>query len=506
MKMLHFQSFIFFLSCSLLVKLNAQDIMVNAYVYEAFNRGYVKAAAVEITDSLTKELVATGITNENGFFSTSLTEGRKYQMSLTKPDMENLLIRFVATDEKEHKQFLKLEMKRSPGYIFDVTLADEDMNAQNAKDGITGALIEIYNRTLAKEELVITESASPNFQFTLKNGNHYTMLIRKEGYLSKRIEAYVNVKGCVLCLDGISDLTPGVADNISSTGLGTLLANIELQKASVGKSFEIKNINYDYNKWEIRPDAAKILDNVVYIFNDNPGLELEMGSHTDARGNDDYNLELSNNRARAAMNYLLMKGIDSTRISYKGYGETLIKNRCKNLVSCSDKEHEENRRTELKITGVRKKESDSWVPLSRMIREEEFQKEMFQSVPPVNKNAPKTKSKGPNADLEIQIQEGSLTSVPFNQAAEQDTAILDSSKMNVYYFVIAGSFLVPSHADKQIKKLLKLGYGNSIRMIIADSEFHSVVVDQFEVEIKAKKVLSSLKSKGIDAFIKKVKL
>ena len=53
---------------------------------------------------------------------------------------------------------------------------------------------------------------------------------------------------------------------------------------------------------------------------------------------------------------------------------------------------------------------------------------------------------------------------------------------------------------------LKLGYGNSIRMIIADSEFHSVVVDQFEEEIKAKKVLSSLKSKGIDAFIKKVKL
>lgn len=98
-------------------------------------------------------------------------------------------------------------------------------------------------------------------------------------------------------------------------------------------------------------------------------------------------------------------------------------------------------------------------------REEEFQKEMFQSVPPANKNAPKTKSKGPNADLEIQIQEGSLTSFCFNPPAEQDTTKLDSSKMHVYYFVIAGSFLVPSHADKQIAKLQKLGYGNSIRMI-----------------------------------------
>lgn len=55
------------------------------------------------------------------------------------------------------------------------------------------------------------------------------------------------------------------------------------------------------------------------------------------------------------MTYLLNKGIDSSRISYKGYGETVIKNRCKNNITCSDKEHEENRRTELKITGIRKK-------------------------------------------------------------------------------------------------------------------------------------------------------
>ncbi|MBK8153015.1 MAG: hypothetical protein IPK61_08145 [Saprospiraceae bacterium] len=81
-----------------------------------------------------------------------------------------------------------------------------------------------------------------------------------------------------MCLDGTSDMTPGAWQTISVAQGWKHCCNIELQKASVGKSFEIKSINYDLQQiGRIRPDAAKILDNVVYRFNDNPGLELEMG-------------------------------------------------------------------------------------------------------------------------------------------------------------------------------------------------------------------------------------
>ena len=78
-----------------------------------------------------------------------------------------------------------------------------------------------------------------------------------------------------------------------------------------------------------------------------------MGSHTDARGNDDYNLILSDKRAKAAVEYLATKeGIDIERLQAKGYGEEQLVNRCTNGVNCTEKEHQRNRRTALKIIGT----------------------------------------------------------------------------------------------------------------------------------------------------------
>ena len=78
-------------------------------------------------------------------------------------------------------------------------------------------------------------------------------------------------------------------------------------------------------------------------------MTIELGSHTDARGNDEYNRKLSQRRADAAVKYLTGKGIDPARLQAAGYGESRIKNQCANGVTCSDPEHEQNRRTEIKI-------------------------------------------------------------------------------------------------------------------------------------------------------------
>ena len=72
-------------------------------------------------------------------------------------------------------------------------------------------------------------------------------------------------------------------------------------------------------------------------------------AHTDARGNDDYNMSLSQQRANSVVNYLVSKGISRSRLSAKGYGETRLKNRCANGVECSDGEHRTNRRTEFRV-------------------------------------------------------------------------------------------------------------------------------------------------------------
>jgi len=88
---------------------------------------------------------------------------------------------------------------------------------------------------------------------------------------------------------------------------------------------------------------------VVSLLNKYPNLSLEMRSHTDSRGSDEYNLSLSQKRAKSAHKYLVDKGIDPSRITFRGFGETELKNQCANGTKCDDSLHEENRRTEFKV-------------------------------------------------------------------------------------------------------------------------------------------------------------
>ena len=110
-----------------------------------------------------------------------------------------------------------------------------------------------------------------------------------------------------------------------------------------------KPIYFDKDKFNIRDDAEAVLTEALDILIKYPNLIIEIGSHTDARADDDYNLELSNNRAQSSIKWFLNRGISSSRIKGKGYGETQLVNKCSNGIECTDKEHQLNRRTEFVI-------------------------------------------------------------------------------------------------------------------------------------------------------------
>ena len=110
----------------------------------------------------------------------------------------------------------------------------------------------------------------------------------------------------------------------------------------------INPIYFDYDKWNIRPKAAIELDKVVTVLKNYPNMIIKIESHTDSRGDDAYNLALSDRRAKSTRDYILSKGISEKQIeSAIGYGETQLVNRCVNGFrnKCSDAEHEENRRS-----------------------------------------------------------------------------------------------------------------------------------------------------------------
>lgn len=122
-----------------------------------------------------------------------------------------------------------------------------------------------------------------------------------------------------------------------------------LQKVRKNEAIRLSNIHYDFNKATIRSDAEPELNRLLQYLEENPTVRVEMSSHTDARGSDSYNLRLSQQRANAVKDYLVGKGIAENRIKSVGYGEKKLLNRCKNGVNCTDEEHEENRRTEMKL-------------------------------------------------------------------------------------------------------------------------------------------------------------
>ncbi len=175
---------------------------------------------------------------------------------------------------------------------------------------------------------------------------------------------------CLPC--GYSYKGYATKDNIMSTvenvstkevncgdGVERSLAPIELRIAApVGKgftinegsSFQLKNIYYNFNDATIRPDARKDLEALYIVMTKYPDMEIELASHTDCRGTDTYNNDLSQRRAASAVQYLINKGIDANRIVAKGYGESMLRNKCADGVSCSEQQHKMNRRTEVKIT------------------------------------------------------------------------------------------------------------------------------------------------------------
>lgn len=125
---------------------------------------------------------------------------------------------------------------------------------------------------------------------------------------------------------------------------------IRKEHYAIGEKIDIANIYYDHDKSSIDEKKSPGLKEILEVMIDQPYIVIEIGSHTDANGDDDYNRKLSEKRAESVKAYLVKKGIPAARLVAKGYGESQLLNKCKDGTKCSDAEHAENRRTEFKVT------------------------------------------------------------------------------------------------------------------------------------------------------------
>lgn len=109
-------------------------------------------------------------------------------------------------------------------------------------------------------------------------------------------------------------------------------------------------VYYDYNSAGLRAASKTVIDTTVLaLMKDMPNIKVQIGSHTDSRGKDDYNQRLSQRRAESVVNYLVDNGISRNRLVAKGYGETKLQNKCSNGVECTETQHQMNRRTDFQV-------------------------------------------------------------------------------------------------------------------------------------------------------------
>ena len=206
----------------------------------------------------------------------------------------------------------------------------ERVNRGKKKElAVSKVLLQITEVGNENKPIEVRSDADGNFTVPVRAGGQYIIKGSKPNYLTQTLS--------------ISPDCRFVTDSVK--------VEMVFNRDTPNKPIVLENIYYDLDKHEIKPEAARELDKLVQTLKDNPGIRIELSSHTDSRQSHRYNEMLSQLRAQSAVEYIISKGIDRDRLVAKGYGETQLVNKCKDGVTCPETMHAENRRTEFKIIG-----------------------------------------------------------------------------------------------------------------------------------------------------------
>jgi outer membrane protein OmpA-like peptidoglycan-associated protein/tetratricopeptide (TPR) repeat protein len=294
-----------------------KGIMLKGVTYNGYTGALIADATVDVKPTV---VPAQMITGKDGDFTCSATPNTDYIFNATKEGYLPAQLAYRMTDAPGE---VRIPMYPVGNIMLEVTVIDKQTRLP-----IDRSEVKIKNLHLANQ-LVLTTDSAGKCLIGVDSVTRYSIEAAKQTYFNASAE-------------------------VSTTGFyppAVIRQLLELDKTA--GVIVLKNIYYDLDKWAIRPDAAVELDRLVRILKDNPAINIELGSHTDCRETQRYNMTLSEKRAQSAVNYMVTRGINIRRMTAAGYGESKLVNDCRcegDLVStCSEEEHQQNRRTEFKV-------------------------------------------------------------------------------------------------------------------------------------------------------------
>lgn len=278
-------------------------------------------------------------------------------------------IKIARSDAKGNFKFNILSVDKST--INDLSVDDDVLiMALNGylydqdKKAISNAKVTIFNKSEVIENIITDEKgkfafknlgADKNYLFAIDDSDQRFSSITKIYVADSRGRIYKEIKR------NSSGKFQFDLLEVDRTALGDYsvddpwLEVLEMKNKQKQQAITIiESLYYAYGDYKIDAAGQNILDKVITVLNSNKNLSIELSSHTDSRSSDAYNMTLSQKRAKAAVDYIISKGIEKTRLKAVGYGETKLLNNCKNDAPCTEEEHAKNRRTEFKIVEVGK--------------------------------------------------------------------------------------------------------------------------------------------------------
>lgn len=294
---------------------------LNIIVYDALSK--LPLADVDIRSIINGENQELKVTNSVGLISICLQSLSEYEFKAIKEGYLMNSITFSTRNNTAQNTTLAIYLEKSNTSVLKGVIKSE----MNQKP-IAGVQVTLENAKDKTKQTVIT-GEDGGYEFEVKPDTENNLVAQKDNYATNK-ETIKQV-----------DNNPNKLQSVQ-------------KMYAQGDVIKLKNIYYDRDKYYIRPDAAKELASVILpVLQKYPTMRIEIRSHTDARSSADYNLVLSEKRAKAVVDFLVENGIATSRLRAKGLGESEPINECVDGISCSEEQHQENRRTEFKILSVK---------------------------------------------------------------------------------------------------------------------------------------------------------
>jgi outer membrane protein OmpA-like peptidoglycan-associated protein len=299
------------------------------------NLGQVLADAPVYLQDKTGGIIDKALTEKDGSYWMFADEN-KQMMMLAKSQKHLDEKKTVNTNIAADSLFVDFVLEKDPGFFLFALITDS--KTKQVLEGVQLKFTDPKGAIISAKTSSKGEFKEELFNKKLGDSLKYRIEISKKGYVTKTVDMKWALKK-----RGLQNIHEKLDINLSKVEIGGDLS----QMSNLG------NIYFDFGKWNIRPDAAAELDKIVRILNENSGMVVELGAHTDCRSSKAYNLKLSDNRAKASVNYIRKRISNPSRITGKGYGENKLLNNCacegKIESTCTEEEHAKNRRTEFII-------------------------------------------------------------------------------------------------------------------------------------------------------------